>query len=475
MRVSPRVSVDERTLLEPLHSIAARLDRKELSSEELVRAVIARTEALEPRLNSYITFLPEQALEQARKRDLARARGDVKGPLHGVPVSLKDVFDTAGIPTTAGARFLSGRKPSADAEAARRLFEAGAVLMGKSNLNKFAGGESGENPDFGDIKNPWNTDYSPSGSSGGSAVQVATGMAALSLGSDNGGSVRNPACVCGIVGLKPTHGRISAEGMFPRAYSVDHAGTLTRTVRDAALVLGVLAGHREGDGTAARRDVPDYLAELDRPSRPIRGLRIGVDRELARVGEAPVLRVFGDVLSKLEEIGCSLVDVSLPTPEEMMPVMYTIFFCEWGVAHERWMHEHPEEYDGGSRAALLIPAADYLKAQQQRRVIQRRFAQAMKDNDVDLLVSPTYPLARREHRALPIVDGRRFTLDDALRYTMPYDLMGLPAVSIPGGFASDDAPVGFQLAGRAFEEALVLAAAHAYESATPWHERHPSI
>jgi aspartyl-tRNA(Asn)/glutamyl-tRNA(Gln) amidotransferase subunit A len=470
------VGANEAILLEPLHAIAARLDRKELSSEELVRALIARTEALEPRLNSYITFLPERALEEARKRDAERARGEVRGPLHGIPISLKDVFDTAGIPTTAGARFLADRRPTADAEAARRLFAAGAVLMGKSNLNKFAGGESGENPDFGDIKNPWNTDYSPSGSSGGSAAQVATGMAALSLGSDNGGSIRNPASVCGIVGLKPTHGRISTEGMFPRAYSVDHAGTLTRTVRDAAIVLGLLAGNRSGDGTAARREVPDYVSELDRPGgdeRSIRGLRLGVDREMARVAEAPVLRVFGEVLSKLGEIGFSIVDVSLPSPEEMMPVMYTIFFCEWGVAHERWMHEHPEEYDGGSRAALLIPAADYLKAQQQRALIQRRFAQAMKG--VDLLVSPTYPVTRREHRRLPMVGGRRFTLDDALRYTMPYDLMGLPAVSIPGGFAFDDAPVGFQLAGRAFEEALVLRAAHAYEQATPWHERHPSI
>lgn len=365
MSSSPKVNPD--ILLEPLHEIASRLERKELSSEELVRAVIERTEALEPRLNSYITFLPDQALEQARTRDRERARGEVRGPLHGIPISLKDVFDTAGIRTTAGARFLSDRRPSADAEAARRLFEAGAILMGKSNLNKFAGGESGENPDFGDIHNPWNTDYSPSGSSGGSAVQVATGMAALSLGSDNGGSIRNPASVCGIVGLKPTHGRISTEGMFPRAYSVDHAGTLTRSVRDAALVLGLLAGHRPGDGTAARREVPDSLSELDRPTRPIRGLRLGVDREMVRVGEEPVLRVFGNVLAKLAEIGFAIVDVSLPRPDEMMPVMYTIFFCEWGVAHERWMHEHPEEYDGGSRAALLIPAADYLKAQQQDR------------------------------------------------------------------------------------------------------------
>jgi aspartyl-tRNA(Asn)/glutamyl-tRNA(Gln) amidotransferase subunit A len=444
-------------LLRPLKELAGLLERREVSSEELVRATIERTEAIEKDLNSYITFLPEKALDVARALDRERARGEVKGPLHGIPISLKDVFDTAGIPSTAGARFLAGRSPNADAEVTRRLALAGSVLMGKSNLNKFAGGESGENPDYGDIRNPWNLEFSPSGSSGGSAAQVATGMAALSMGSDNGGSVRNPASVCGVVGLKPTHGLISTEGMFPRAYSVDHAGTLTRTVADAAIALEVLT-----DG--------DYVSGL---ARPVEGVRVGLDRNLVQVGEPAVLRIFDDVVKKLTEIGFEIVDVELPSPEDMMPAMYTIFFCEWGVAHEPWMRSHPEEYDGGARAALLIPAADYLKAQQQRRLFQMRYARAL--SNVDLLVSPTYPIVRREHRRLPMVAGRRFTLDDALRYTMPYDLMGLPAVSLTGGFAHPDAPVGFQLAGAAFQEAKVLQAAHAYERATDWHQRHPAI
>ncbi|MGH9392202.1 MAG: amidase family protein, partial [Vicinamibacteria bacterium] len=189
--------------------------------------------------------------------------------------------------------------------------------------------------------------------------------------------------------------------------------------------------------------------------------------------EPEVLRVFDDVLKKLAEIGFEILEVALPSPDEMMPAMYTIFFCEWGVAHEPWMRSHPEEYDGGARAALLIPAADYLKAQQQRRLFQMRYARAL--SNVDFLVSPTYPIVRREHRRLPVVSGRRFTLDDALRYTMPYDLMGLPAVSLTGGFAHPDAPVGFQLAGAAFQEGKLLQAAHAYERATDWHQRHPAI
>ncbi len=444
-------------LLRPLRELSRLLERREISAEELARAAIERTEAIEKDLNSYITFLPERALEEARARDRERAQGEAKGPLHGIPVSLKDVFDTAGIASTAGARFLEGRIPRTDAEVTRRLSRAGAVLMGKSNLNKFAGGESGENPDYGDMKNPWNLNFSPSGSSGGSAAQVAAGMAALSMGSDNGGSVRNPACVCGAVGLKPTHGLVSTDGMFPRAYSVDHAGTLTRTAEDAAVALEALT-----DG--------DYTSAL---SRPVKGLKLGIARNVFRLGEPEVLRVFDSVVKKLSELGCEIVDVEVPTPEEMMPAMYTIFFCEWGVAHEPWMRSHPEEYDGGARAALLISAADYLKAQQQRRLFQNRYAQALAK--VDLLVSPTYPIVRREHRRFPVVEGRRLTLDDALRYTMPYDLMGLPAISLTGGFAESDAPVGFQLASAAFQEAKVLQAAHAYQSATDWHERHPSI
>lgn len=457
-------------LLSPLHQLSSLLEAREISSEELVRAAIERTEAIEPELNSYITFVPERALARARERDRERARGDVKSPLHGIPISLKDVFETAGIPTTAGARFLSNNVPTEDAEVTRRLDEAGTVLMGKANLNKFAGGESGANPDFGNMNNPWNLDYSPSGSSGGSACQVATGLAALSLGSDNGGSVRNPASVCSVVGLKPTHGRISTEGMFPRAYTIDHAGTLTRTVKDAAMALSVLAGHRTGDTTTARHDVPDYVAGLN---DSVAGVKVGVDRNLLRLTEPAVASTFERAIATLSQLSMEIVDISLPSPEEMSEVMYLIFLCEWGAAHEPWMRERPEEYGGGARGALLISAADYLRAQRERRVLQVRAAEAMKS--VDLLATPTYPIVRRSHRGLPMVAGRQIDSMEVLRFTMPYDLLGLPAVSVPAGFDGVDAPIGFQLAGRAFDEALMLRAAQAYERATEWHSMHPDI
>ncbi len=464
------MQISREVLLSPLHELVSLLERGDVSSEELVQATIERTEALEPELNSYITFLPERALERARRCDRERARGDVSAPLHGIPISLKDVFETAGIPTTAGARFLKDHEPSNDAEVVRRLDEAGAILMGKANLNKFAGGESGENPDFGNMQNPWNRNYSPSGSSGGSAAQVAGGLAALSIGSDNGGSVRNPASVCNIVGLKPTHGRISTEGMFPRAYTIDHAGTLTRTVKDAAIALNVLAGHRAGDTTTARHAVSDYTSEIN---APITGLKVGVDRTALRGAESAVTETFERALTTLTELGFRLVDVRLPSAEEMSNAMYLIFLCEWGAAHEPWMRERPEEYAGGARGAMLISAVDYLKAQRERRTFQVRAGEAMKN--VDLLASPTYPIVRRSHRGLPTISGRQLDSMDVLRFTMPYDLLGLPAISLPAGFDGVDAPIGFQLAGRAFDEALVLRAAHAYEQATEWHRRHPDI
>lgn len=457
-------------LLSPLHELAARMEAGALSAVELVEAAIERTASLEPRLNSYITFLPERALQRARRLDDEAARGARRGPLHGIPVSLKDVFDLAGAPTTAGARFLANERPETDSEVARRLDDAGAIVMGKANLNKFAGGESGENPDFGNMSNPWNLDWSPSGSSGGSAAQVAAGLVALSVGSDNGGSVRNPASACGIVGLKPTHGRVSTRGMFPRAYSIDHAGTLTRSVEDTALALGVLAGHRAGDPTTARRDVPDYASEL---REPVRGLKVGVDRVLARRAEPAVVAAFEQALAVLVDLDMEIEELSFPDPDDMTEAMYTIFLCEWAAAHEPWMREHPEEYGGGSRGALLIPAVDYIDAQRKRGEIQRRAAGAMRG--VDLIASPTYPIARRTHGRLPSIAGQPLDSMSVLRFTMPYDLLGLPAVSVPAGLDPSGAPIGFQFAARAFDESTLLRAAHAFEQAAGWHDQHPPL
>jgi aspartyl-tRNA(Asn)/glutamyl-tRNA(Gln) amidotransferase subunit A len=463
--------VSEELFYLSITELAPRLERREISCKELVQACISRTENLDRRLNSYISFLPERALAEAEEVDRAIGRGEYRGPLHGIPVSIKDLFDIAGLPTSAGARFLMKQVPEKDSVVARRLREAGTVLLGKSNLNKFAGGESGDNPDFGKMRNPWNPEFSPGGSSGGSGVQVAAGMAALSVGSDNGGSVRIPAALCGVVGLKPTHGRISMEGMFPRAYTLDHAGPLTRTVEDCAIALSVLAGHERGDPTTLNRPVPSYRQEM---KKPVRGLKLGVDRKYAGLGEPAVLAAFERAVADLVALGALVREVSLPPVEALNEVMYAHFYPEWGAAHERWLRERPEEYGfSGARAALLIPAVDYIKATQRRRLLQVDYARATRE--VDLLATPTYPLARRPFGEYPLVAGKRLSFDDALRYTMPFDLLGLPALSLPCGFSPEGFPIGLQLVGRAFEEATVLRAAYAFEQSTDWHRRRPPM
>lgn len=450
--------------------LGRKLKAREVSSVDVVKAAIERTEKLERRLNTYITFLPERALEQARVLDGELKTGAPRGPLHGVPLTLKDLFETEGVATTAGALSLKGNVARADSAVARRLKKAGAVLLGKSNMNKFAEGESGDNPDYGKIRNPWNPELSPGGSSGGSAAQVAAGMAALSVGSDNGGSIRNPAALCGVVGLKPTHGRVSMEGMFPRVYTFDHAGPLTRTVEDGALALQVLAGHDRGDTTTARKPVPNYREKL---SAPLKGLRIGVDRRFTSLGETPVLAAFETALKTLGTLGAVMEEIVMPSAEEMSAVLYTIFYVEWAAVHEPWLRERPQDYGLGSRAALVIPAVDYLKAARKRRSLQIDYARATRG--VDLVVTPTYPLERRSFSGFPRVQGKRFTADDALRYTLPFDLLGLPAVSVPCGFSDAGLPLGLQIAGKAFDEATVLRAAFAYEQSTEWHRRRPPI
>jgi len=319
--------------------LGSRIQRREISSEEIVKASVERTQKLDSKLNSYITFLPEKALEQARKADQELRRGNYLGMLHGIPVSIKDHIDTAGIPTTAGAKFLMNNIPQKDAVVARRLKQAGAVLMGKANMNKFASGESGDNPDFGKIKTPWNFDFSAGGSSGGSGAMVAAGLVPLSVGTDNGGSIRIPAAVCGVVGLKPTFGRISLDGIFPRAYTFDHPGPLTRSVEDCAIALQALAGHDLGNSTTIRKPVPNYSKGLKQPVKP---LRIGVDRKFAGFGQPAVLDRWEKALKKLEELGASIREVTIPTVEELFAVAYGLL-AEFAVSMGEIWRQRPSD------------------------------------------------------------------------------------------------------------------------------------
>jgi len=297
------------------------LAHRRLSCVEIVQATLDRTKRLDKTLNTYITVLADSALADAKTVDAEIAKGRYRGPLHGIPVAIKDHIDTAGVRTTAGAKSRITNVPTTDAAVVRRVKQAGAVIIGKANMNKFADGESGDNPDFGRIRNPWNTQYSPGGSSSGAGAQVAAGLVPLSIGSDNGGSVRIPAALCGVVGLKPTHGRISLEGIFPRLYSLDHPGPLTRSVADCAIALQVLAGHDAEDTTTARRAVPDYAADL---RSGIKGMAIGVDRKYATVGQPHVLAAFDATIDLLHRLGANIVDVTIPSYAEMLAVGNTI-------------------------------------------------------------------------------------------------------------------------------------------------------
>ncbi len=462
-----------------IRQLATDIQQRRVSCVEVVQAALDRTHALDPTLNSFITLVPEAALAQAKAADAELAQGRYRGPLHGVPIGIKDHIDTAGVRTTAGAKSRLGNIPTTDAAVVRRMKNGGAIMIGKANMNKFADGESGDNPDFGRIKNPWNTAYSPGGSSSGAGAQVAAGLVPLSIGSDNGGSVRIPAALCGVVGLKPTHGRISLEGIFPRLYTLDHPGPLTRTVEDCAIALQALAGHDAGDTTAARRPVPDYTKGL---RSGIAGMAIGVDRTYASVGEAAVLAAFEQAVAALRALGARIVNVTIPTPDQCLAVGNTIATCEYAVAAAHLFRDHPDDFDkavppaasaADIKAGSLIPAVDYIRATQQRRVLQLAYARATRA--VEVVVAPTYPLARRPFGDYPRENGHQFTADDAVRYTFPFDLLGVPALSVPCGLSPDGAPIGMQFIGRPFDEVTVLRAAYAYEQLAGWHTRHPAI
>jgi len=452
--------------------------RREASVEEVVREAITRTERLDPKLNSYITIAAEQAVDPSRRADAEIRQRKYRGPLHGIPISIKDHLDTAGIPTTAGSKVLDKRVPQTDAIVVRKLKEAGAIIIGKANMNRFAAGESGWNPDYGKIRNPRNLEFSPGGSSGGSGAQVGAGLVALSVGSDNGGSVRIPAALCGVVGIKPTFGRVSMDGMAPRSYSADHVGPLTRTVDDAALALEIMSGHVAGSSTTAPRPVLSYSKES---GHDIRGLRLGVDRKYCSVGQPAVLDGFARALTRFQELGGSIRDVSMPSFDEMFSVFDVIFQPEIGLWYAALIKEHATEMSAditsGLKPTQTISAFDYLRACQRRREIQIVFARATRD--VDLVALPTYFLAQRPFPpnsgvaigGYPQIGGYTPTVYDGLRYTLPFNFLGLPAISIPCALNNNGGAVGLQIVGRAFDEITVLRAAHAYEQSTEWHRR----
>ena len=441
-----------------IEDVSALLRRNKTSPVELTRLCLDRIEKLNGRLKAFVTITAERALVEARMLESEGRAGKWRGPLHGIPIGLKDLFDTAGVRTTAASKQWADRVPSKDAEVVRRLKAAGAIVLGKTNMDEFAYNFTGETSSFGTSRNPWNPQRSPGGSSGGSAVAVAAGMCFAALGSDTGGSIRLPAALCGITGLKPSYGAVSTEGVAPLAWSLDHVGPMCRSARDAAVMLEALTGKAVRD-TAVN----------------VRRLRLGVPRTLFYDDVDPeVEKAVATATNTLGSMTAGAQDVVLPVLARSsdlpdLPETYVrVISAEAYAFHQQMLRAHPERYDSGTRKSIeggaAISAADYIRARREmeglRSDTNRWFAAA------DLLITPTAPGA-----AFPFGERRLVFL----RNTAPWNLLGLPSVSIPCGFTREGLPVGLQITGAAGRDDAVLALAAAYQKATDWHTRRPPI
>ncbi|HKV46092.1 MAG TPA: amidase [bacterium] len=445
-----------------------------LSPVTLVESLLARIERCRV-LNAFITVTAEVALAQAREAEREIAGGRYRGPLHGIPISLKDLIDTRGTRTTCGSRILAEHVPTRDATVTRRLREAGAVLLGKNALHEFAFGVTTNNPHYGPTRNPWGTDRIPGGSSGGSGAAVAAGLGPVSLGTDTGGSIRIPASVCGVVGLKPTYGRVSRHGVLPLSWTLDHIGPITRTVEDAALVLQAIAGPDPADPTTLGHSVPDFHAGL---GGPIRGGRLGVIADEYHEEMTDEVRSrFRTALEVLTSLGLRLEDVRFPRPNDARAAATAVILAEAASVHEGWIRERPQDYGPETldllRQGVFVTATQYLRAQKVRALLLGEVDQWLAPYAAVVLPSVPTTAPAIGQRTLTI-GGREVEVRGLLtRFSRLINLVGLPAISVPCGFGADGLPVGLQIVGRPMDEATILAIAHAYERATPWHERRP--
>ena len=441
-----------------------------VSSVELTRACLARIERLDKDLVAFITPTADAALRAAQRADDDLARGVDRGPLHGIPIALKDLFDTAGVRTTAGSRIFADRVPSEDSAVAARLAAAGAVSVGKTNLHEWAFGVTNQNPHFGTAKNPWDRARIPGGSSGGTAIAVATGMCFVSPGSDTGGSIRIPAALCGVAGIKPTYGRVSLHGAIPLSWTLDHAGPLGRTVRDLGVALGVLAGFDARDPVCADVAVDDYVRDIDASVKDVRVLVPTV--HFFEECDPEVERAVRDASEVLRALGARVTEGPLPHTELLRDAQRAIISVDAATYHAENIARRPQDYGEAVRARLAvaetITKTQYAQARRDRDVVRRAWGDVLREHDV--ILSPTTPIAA------PPREGQDATAQAARLtvYTSPFNLTGLPAVSIPCGLTSGGLPIGLQLAAGPWREALLLRVANAYERATDWHTRHPA-
>jgi aspartyl-tRNA(Asn)/glutamyl-tRNA(Gln) amidotransferase subunit A len=457
---------------EPIEALAPRLRARQLSPVELTQACLDRIAQVDDRLLSFIC-LAGDALAQARRAEAEIARGDWRGPLHGIPLGIKDNYLTADMPTTAGTTAPGIAFPRRDAAAVARLRHAGAVLIGKTRTHEFAWGNVTP-----PVRNPWALDRVPSGSSGGSGAAVAAGLCAAAMGSDTGGSIRMPAAACGVVGLKATFGRVSRDGIVPHSWSLDHAGPLTRSVADAAILMNVLAGYDPADPACRDEPVPDYRADLE---RPLAGLRLGVCRNHFFEGnQEDVERAVEAAIHDLAGQGATVIDFTIPNLAYGLAAIFVIELASSTAYHDVSLRAgRVRQYTPDVRQLVeigrFVTGPDYLKAEQMRAVLMEDFRRAL--DRVDVIVGPTTPITAWKigEWTARIGDRDESVLAASWRFTFPYNLTGLPAISIPCGLDRHGLPIGLQIAGRPFDETTVLRVAHAYEGTHEWKERTPAL
>lgn len=466
-----------------LGEAASQIQKKEISPRELTLACVERIQALDPLLNCFITRTLDTALEQAHRAETEIQRGSYLGPLHGIPLAVKDLFETAGVRTTAGSRFFADYFPQEDALVIQKLRSAGVVFLGKLNMHEIALGLTNVNPHYGPCHNPWSLKRISGGSSGGSAAAVAAGLCLGSLGSDTGGSIRVPASLCGVVGLKPTFGRVSLRGVIPLSWNLDHVGPLARSVRDAAILLQSIAGYDAQDPASADVPVPNYLSGLE---DGVRGWKIGLASDAFHTESDPqVWQAIQAAVDVFRHLGAQVIPVELPEAHQAARANGLMVQSDAAAFHQERLGTQPEDFGADVLKRLQTGAAlsstEYILARRTQSLFRRRCERLFES--IDLLVTPATAVTA------PLIEGpdaieqaRRLT-----RYTAPFNLAGLPAISLPAGFSGgsppaveglpteDALPVGMQLVAPAWAEARLLRGAYAYEQAAQWYKQRPNL
>jgi len=460
---------DEELTRMTLTEAVAKIRSQTVTSTQLTEACLARISVYNPKLNAFITVLKDKALAQARDMDAETKAGKFRGPLHGIPIALKDNIDTAGIRTTAASAVFDDRVPDADAPVAARLKAAGAVIIGKTNLHEFAFGGTSATSYFGPVRNPWALERNPGGSSGGSAAAVSADLCFGALGTDTGGSIRTPSSYCSVVGLKPTYGLVPIRGIVPLTFSLDHCGPITRTVEDAALMLNQIAGYDRLDISSLEHAREDYVAGM---KQPIAGLRIGIPRApFFDLVDPDVTKAVEDAIALLAKMTKGAKDMTLPSTSNIYLQGETYAYHEQYVTHEAGRYQLPTRRS--LQASANAKAADYVRGRQALELLRRTIDDSFAGFDV--VVLPT-----RRHTPRTVEASIRREESDKPRNpeqenTQAFDAYGIPAISVPCGFTTAGLPVGLMIAGPRFSEARVLAVARAYEQATEWHKRRPAL